>query len=421
MAARIADAPPDLLVLLRVAAALGPAPAAELARACSDPGATRSISDAIDDGLLVAGDDGVVRFTHPLLASVVLDGTNPLERKELHAHLAEVVTDRDARARHLALSCGESDEAVAAELEAAAARASRRGAATVAAELARHSLRVTPVTDAGAATRRALAGISYRAAAGETGTAMTMIDELLERQQPGPGRVEAITRRVYLDIDRGEEFLTRALAESGDDVALRGRVLDLLGWLLGMYRGQLERGIAISGEAMEIAQQQDDPVLEMLAGGTLSTLSLLAGTPRPGLIEHALAIAAVREGPLLGRWPQLFRARQCLWGGMLAEARERFEAMQQAFVALGVEFQRPYRLNELAQIEVISGNLQRAVELGRRRPRGGVRRRQPTGRGVGVLSGRARPRPPWRRDPAPGRPPPSCASGVSTTTSRRGR
>jgi ATP/maltotriose-dependent transcriptional regulator MalT len=293
----------------------------------------------------------------------VLDGTNPLERKALHAHLAEIVTDRDARARHLALSCGDSDEAVAAELEAAAERAGRRGAAAAAAELARHSLRVTPAADIGAATRRALAGISYRAAAGETATAMTMIDELLERHEPGPGRVEAITRRVYLDIDRGEEFLTRALAESGDDIALRGRVLDLLGWLLGMYRGQLERGIAISGEALEIAQQQDDPVLEMLAAGTLSTLSLLAGQPRPGLIEHALAIAAVREGPLLGRWPQLFRARQCLWGGWLAEARERFEAMHQAFVSLGVEFQRPYRLTELAQLDVTAGNLDRAVDL----------------------------------------------------------
>ena len=281
LAVRLADVPADLLAVLRTAAALGPAPPADLARACDDPDAARLISTAVDEGLLMVGDDGVVRFTHPLLASVVLDGTNPLERTALHARLATVVTDRDARARHLALSCGDPDEAVASELESAAERAARRGAAGVAAELARHSLRVTPRGDAASAARRALAGISYRAAAGETATATTMIDDLLDRHEPGPARVEAITQRVYLDIDRGEEFLLRALGESGDDMVLRGRVLDLLGWLLGMYRGQLERGVELSSEALVIAEEHHDPVLEMLAAGTLSTVSLMAGRPLP--------------------------------------------------------------------------------------------------------------------------------------------
>ena len=52
-------------------------------------------------------------------------------------------------------------------------------------------------------------------------------------------------------------------------MVLRGRVLDLLGWLLGMYRGQLERGVELSSEALAIAEQHHDPVLEMLAAGTL--------------------------------------------------------------------------------------------------------------------------------------------------------
>ena len=361
--ARLDDVPGPLLAVLRTAAALGPAPAEVLARACQTAGAATLISDAVSEGLLVAGDDGVVRFTHPLLASVVLDGSNPLERRALHAHLADVVRDRDARARHLALSCGEPDAAVAAELESAAERVARRGAAAAAAELARHSLRVTPPDDTVAASRRALAGISYRAAAGETAGATALIDVLLDRHEPGPARVEAITQRVYLDIDRGDEFLTRALEESGDDVVLRGRVLDLHGWLLGMYRGQLERGIELSREALAIAEQHEDPVLEMLAAGTLSTVALMAGRPIPGLIERALSLAAVHEGPLLGRWPPIFRARQCLWAGHLAEARERFEVMREAFGRRGVEFQRPYRLSELAQVEVNAGNLDRAIEL----------------------------------------------------------
>jgi hypothetical protein len=160
LAARLDETPGDLLAVLRTAAALGPASTADLARACQQTRAAELlILDAITAGLLVLGDDGAVRFAHPLLASSVLDAVNPLERSELHARLADVVTDPDARARHLALSCGEPDEAVAAELELAAERAARRGAAAVAAELARHSVRVTP-DDVTAAGRRALAEIS---------------------------------------------------------------------------------------------------------------------------------------------------------------------------------------------------------------------------------------------------------------------
>jgi DNA-binding CsgD family transcriptional regulator len=364
LAARLHETPGDLLAVLRTAAALGPASAADLARACQQTRAAEPlILDAITAGLLVVGDDGAVRFAHPLLASCVLDAINPLERSELHARLADVVTDPDARARHLALSCGEPDEGVAAELESAAERAARRGAAAVAAELARHSVRVTP-GDIGKADRRALAEISYRAAAGEIAAATAMVDAFLHRHEPGPVRVEAMTQRVYLDIDGGDDFLARALAESGDDTVLRGRVLDLFGWLVGMYRGQLARGIDLSSEALAIAEERDDPVLEMLSAGTLSMLTALAGRPDPGLIERACSIAAVHEGPLLGRWPPIFRARQDLWAGRLAEARAGFEAMREAFGRRGIEFQRPYRLSELAQVEVAAGNLDRAVELG---------------------------------------------------------
>jgi DNA-binding CsgD family transcriptional regulator len=93
-------------------------------------------------------------------------------------------------------------------------------------------------------------------------------------------------------------------------------------------------------------------------------LTVLTGRPDPALIERACSIAAHHEGPLLGRWPPIFRARQDLWAGRLGEARAGFEAMREAFGRRGVEFQRPYRLSELAQVEVVAGNLDRAVELG---------------------------------------------------------
>ena len=128
LASRMGAVTADRLTVLRTAAALGPATLVALSTACEHPSAGSLIADALAEELLICGEDGLVRFAHPLLASVILDGTNPVERMALHARLAGVVTDPDSRARHLALSCSGHDASVAEELEAAAGRAARWGA-----------------------------------------------------------------------------------------------------------------------------------------------------------------------------------------------------------------------------------------------------------------------------------------------------
>ena len=364
MAARLEALPEGTLGVTRTSAALGPATSDVLERACRVPAAATAIADALGAGVLVRGDDGLVRVTHPLLASVVLDGINPLARRDLHADLARLVADPDARARHLALSRSEADEESAAELEAAAERAARRGAAAVAAELADHSVRLTPLDQVDAWTRRSLTAMSLRAAAGEPERASAAADELLARVGPGaPARLDAITLRVFLDIDHGEDVLRRELDHVVDDRWWRGRLLELLGWLLGTYRGALDDAVVLGDEALAMARADGDADLEMLAAATLATSALLAGEPRPGLIESAIELGRHHEPPRLGRWPALFLARHCLWGGDLGRARELFESMRAAFSARGVEFQRPYRLSDLALVEVAAGALARAETL----------------------------------------------------------
>ena len=88
--------------------------------------------------------DGTIRFTHPLLASVVYHGVSADERRRAHGRLAVIVADPLDRARHLALSTESPDTEIAAVLEDAAALASTRGAPIAAAELAEHALRLTP-------------------------------------------------------------------------------------------------------------------------------------------------------------------------------------------------------------------------------------------------------------------------------------
>ncbi|NUT56270.1 MAG: AAA family ATPase, partial [Thermoleophilia bacterium] len=83
------------------------------------------LAEAEAAGVLVVELDRI-RFTHPLLASVVYRAAGGTQRLELHRRLADVVDDPDQPARHLSLCTTPPDETTAAELEAAAASAARR-------------------------------------------------------------------------------------------------------------------------------------------------------------------------------------------------------------------------------------------------------------------------------------------------------
>ena len=65
--------------------------------------------------------DGAIRFTHPLLASVLYQNASPEARRSAHARLADIVDDPLARERHRALASDGPDADVAAALEEAGA------------------------------------------------------------------------------------------------------------------------------------------------------------------------------------------------------------------------------------------------------------------------------------------------------------
>ncbi len=289
LSARLAATPPATRRVVETAAALGPASPERIRAACGEP-AAGGLSDAIDRGLLTLDDSLLVRCSHPLLGSVALGDLEPAERRALHGHLAEVVVDADARARHVALATLEREAAAAAEVEEAANRAGRRGAPALAAELASHSVRLTPLDDRPALVRRAVAEILHRVAAGETGRAIAMIDAIVAGLPPGPDRFAAIALRVWIDLGSAEEVLAGAVEEVEADELIRGKSLDLLAYMLYQYRGDLHRAADLETEALAIARRHGDDELEMLASATLATISLFAGSPRPELMARALEL-----------------------------------------------------------------------------------------------------------------------------------
>jgi DNA-binding CsgD family transcriptional regulator len=358
IARRLDELPPELLRLLEAASALGPRPAREL-RAPDD-----LLARAVREELLVVEEDLVVRFAHPLVGSVVYGRMTPLARRALHGELAGRAEDPDVRARHLALSTDGPDEAVARALDEAAERASARGASDLAAEFARHSLRLTP-PGTEEAQRRALAELVHLAAAGEASRARGLADALVAELPSGPLRAEALVQRFYVgddELEAGDALLARAVEEAGDDELLRGRVLDLLGWLRGTFRGDLPAGIACATEAVEVAERLGDARLRMLALAHLGHMHALAGDPRPDLMERAVALEGEIGGPRLGGSPRAWLAKQRFWAGDVAGARALLELVLADDERSGNELERPYRLYDLALLECAAGNLAVAEE-----------------------------------------------------------
>ncbi|HUQ21542.1 MAG TPA: AAA family ATPase [Gaiellaceae bacterium] len=205
----------DLLLL----AAASPHPTAQ--RLTVIARSAEGLDEALSVGIL-ASDGPRIRFTHPLLASVVYGSASPRERREAHARLAAAASDRTERARHLALAQDLPDSRVSAELEAAADAAARRGAPSSAAELLEHAVRLTPAGSSDDRRRRLAAAAEHLYSAGDQSRSRSILESLIEELPPGrerAGRLAELSHRVPYQL-QGLELCRRALDEVGDDLAL---------------------------------------------------------------------------------------------------------------------------------------------------------------------------------------------------------
>ena len=194
----------ELIVRERVdALSAGARSAALVAAALSRPTQALIVeaiaSDRDGDDLLAAEDAGVlvidadrVRFSHPLLGSAIYGSASPERRRRLHERLAEVVTDPEERAHHLALSTTSPDEAVAAELEHAAMRAAKRGAQQAASELFGGSRRLTPDDRTEERSRRELAHAAALLAQGDLEGGRDLAERVAANAPAGPLRARAL-------------------------------------------------------------------------------------------------------------------------------------------------------------------------------------------------------------------------------------
>ena len=278
-----------------------------------------ALDEAVDRGLLRV-EAGRVRPSHPLLAAAAKAQSRVDERRQLHLELAGVVADIEMRARHLALATEQPEEQLAATVAAAAASAGSRGAVREAVELAEHALRLTPAGSPERAERLlSLAGVLSVAGTKEDEQRITaLLEPELKSLPPGGPRVRAyllLTEGIVEDNDEIRGYLDRALAESGDDVTLRARVLAEISENMTLIRVErIREAESLAREAVNVLG---------LRGRALHSLSwalALEGRDVSHLCDQAPATSAFALRTLTS--PKRALSRRLVWRGELDRARD---------------------------------------------------------------------------------------------------
>lgn len=317
--------------------------------------------DAAQDAEVLTVEAGRVRFTHPLLASVVYADAAAAKRRTMHRALAPSVPDLEERARHLALAAAGPDGEVAEVLEEAAVRARARGAPEAAAELAELSRDLTPHHDDEDARRRAIQAADHHAAAGETARGRELLEGLVAATAPGPARAGALWRLGALvaeveSLPEGRELYEQALREAGGDPEMSADI-HLAMHLGSAFQWESDRAATHAAEALRFAERSRDPSRLAQALAANGRIDYLAGRRTPGrTVARALRLEREAEGVAIDLAPSNIFGYQRLFAGDLDGARELIVEVHRRAVEGGLEPDVSTASFFLALLELLAGD-----------------------------------------------------------------
>jgi DNA-binding CsgD family transcriptional regulator len=312
---------------------------------------------------------GNLWFSHPLLASTLLEMHAPDERRQVHLSLAAGVDDPDERALHLGRGTEKPTEAVAMELERAADRQDARGAPETAAALAERAAALTPEGKTAARTRRIMKAADLYQAAGEGREHVyPSLEHLADVLPAGPDRARVLVRLGWLgaqiDTITGSDavaYQERALAEAdgAPDVAVAAHaVLARMRGLGGDYRAALRHAeLAVAASAkVESVGMFPSPTGELAIARFYAGHGLDEQLFEEG-IESEAKVGSVAE-PYQS--PKLQLAKALLYTGELSRAR----TVLLELLELSIELERVRStagcVLQLTEVEVRAGNLAQA-------------------------------------------------------------
>ena len=368
---RLGGLPARTVEALEVVSALS-SPTLDAIAAATDPSQVdRRLDPAIENGVVeVVGDR--LRFTHPLLASAVYQKVPPARRRELHARLATIVHDPEERARHLALSVEGPDIAVAAALEEAAVVAASRGAPQSAAELWEMARRATsPDRREDLVRRTHQAGVAHHEC-GDTSLARSILEQAVDLSMAGPARA-LVLLELGMALAENEGWrgawavFEAARGEAGDDLALRARIEQNLGYTW-LFRGDLAASERHARAALQLAEELQEPRVMAEAFTAYPFVEFLLGRGvDQELLDRGIALEGYMEGEFKSHVLRAgFTVAQLLkFTDALDEARRTFTELLGDAVAHGVESPIPQIRYHLAELECRAGNWDAAMEHAR--------------------------------------------------------
>jgi DNA-binding CsgD family transcriptional regulator len=199
-----------------------------------------------------------IRFSHPLLAAGVYADASGARRRQMHAALADIVSEPELRARHLALAATVADERTLQALDTAAVSAADRGAPATAAELVDLAIGL-----GGDTPERRIRAAGHHLHAANFAEAASRLEAIVDALAAGPLRTEALTllalvRTAEENFPAMATVLTRLLTDSAPDPAQRAFALALRSYAQ-LNMAQMGESAASIDEAVALATGLDHP------------------------------------------------------------------------------------------------------------------------------------------------------------------
>jgi len=364
---RLTGLPPRTVDALLVAALLAE-PTVERVGPLVRGEPTRALDPAADAGV-IAVESGRIRFTHPLLASTIVESAGRARVRRLHGRLADAAAAPEERARHLALSAERPSEAVAAELREAARAVAARGAPETAAELAEHASRLTPPADPEAGWDRTIEAGLFAWAAGDAERAAGLLAQVVSDGTGAP-RAQALVHLARLGMHAGDrraalDLYREAQDEAGEDPVLLGQIHEGLAWCCFLTREDVPAAAEHARLAVEMADATGDEVLLGDALSVQAQAEFFLGQGLPSApMERALEIAPAETADVrVLRQPRMHWAVLLQCADRLDEARELLAQVQASAAEAGDDSAAPWVLMRRSQVELLAGEWAVAAEL----------------------------------------------------------
>ncbi len=294
-ARRLAPLSRDTRAALLVAAASAQDDSGTVIGALRARGLSLAAFEQAEQAGLISITDGIVRFYHPLLRSLIYQEASSDERRGAHAALAGAADETtDRRAWHLAAASIGPDEHVAAALEEAAGRALARGGPSTAAHTYARAAGLSANADA--RCRRLLAAGNLAFASGRAEWAATLADEGLRLGAAAAAHADFEHLASASERARGSASRARAMlwegatGIAGKDSA-RAAVMLLDATLTDFMRGDLCAAAASATRAYELASS-GSRALQSIADMTAALVACARGELTTAEFEATRARAA---------------------------------------------------------------------------------------------------------------------------------